>query len=30
LAALLTIPVIVWTSFACLIVIGEMKYEKLL
>ena len=29
-AALLTIPVIVWTAFASLIVIGEMKLEKLL
>jgi tryptophan-rich sensory protein len=29
-AALLTIPVIVWTAFASLIVIGEMKLEKLI
>lgn len=29
-AALLTIPVIIWTAFASLIVIGEMKIEKLL
>ncbi|MBL7858822.1 MAG: tryptophan-rich sensory protein [Cyclobacteriaceae bacterium] len=29
-AALLTIPVIVWTAFASLIVIGEMKIEKLI
>lgn len=29
-AALLTIPVVVWTLFATLIVIGEMKLEKLL
>ena len=29
-AALLTIPVIVWTVFASLIVIGEMKLEKLI
>jgi tryptophan-rich sensory protein len=29
-AALLTIPVIVWTTFASLIVIGEMKLEKLI
>ncbi len=28
IAALLTIPVIVWTAFASLIVIGEMKLEK--
>jgi tryptophan-rich sensory protein len=27
-AALLTLPVIVWTAFASLIVIGEMKLEK--
>lgn len=29
-AAYLTVPVIVWTSFANLIVIGEMKLEKLI
>ncbi|MEH6682008.1 MAG: TspO/MBR family protein [Sediminicola sp.] len=29
-AALLTIPVVLWTAFASLIVIGEMKLEKLL
>jgi tryptophan-rich sensory protein len=29
-AALLTIPVIVWTAFATLIVLGEMKIEKLI
>jgi tryptophan-rich sensory protein len=29
-AAILTIPVIVWTLFASLIVIGEMKLQKLL
>jgi tryptophan-rich sensory protein len=29
-AALLTAPVIIWTAFASLIVIGEMKLEKLL
>jgi len=29
-AALLTVPVIIWTAFASLIVIGEMKLEKLL
>lgn len=29
-AALLTIPVIVWTTFASIIVIGEMKLDKLL
>lgn len=29
-AALLTIPVIIWTLFASLIVIGEMKLEKLI
>jgi tryptophan-rich sensory protein len=29
-AALLTIPVIIWTIFASLIVIGEMKLEKLI
>lgn len=29
-AALLTIPVIIWTAFASLIVIGEMKLEKLI
>ncbi|MFD2571851.1 tryptophan-rich sensory protein [Spirosoma soli] len=30
LAAFLTLPVIIWTVFASLIVIGEMKLEKLL
>lgn len=29
-AAFLTIPVMVWTTFATLIVIGEMKLEKLI
>lgn len=29
-AALLTIPVIVWTAFASIIVLGEMKLEKLI
>ncbi|MDO1446995.1 tryptophan-rich sensory protein [Rhodocytophaga aerolata] len=29
-AALLTLPVIVWTAFASLIILGEMKVEKLL
>ena len=29
-AGLLTIPVIVWTTFASVIVIGEMKLEKLI
>ncbi|NUO03586.1 MAG: tryptophan-rich sensory protein [Saprospiraceae bacterium] len=29
-AALLTIPVIVWTLFASLIVVGEMKLQKLI
>ncbi len=29
-AALLTIPVIVWTAFASLIVVGEMKLGKLI
>lgn len=29
-AALLTIPVIIWTTFASLIVIGEMKLAKLI
>ncbi len=29
-ASLLTLPVIVWTSFATLIVLGEMKLEKLI
>jgi tryptophan-rich sensory protein len=29
-AALLTIPVIVWTTFASIIVIGEMKLDKLI
>lgn len=29
-AALLTIPVIVWTAFASIVVIGEMKLEKLI
>ena len=30
IAALLTIPVIVWTTFASIIVIGEMKIDKLI
>lgn len=30
LAASLTVPVIVWTAFATLIVLGEMKLKKLL
>lgn len=30
MAAFLTIPVMVWTTFATLIVIGEMKLEKLI
>ena len=29
-AALLTIPVIIWTAFASLIVVGEMRLEKLI
>lgn len=29
-AALLTIPVIIWTAFASWIVVGEMKLEKLI
>lgn len=29
-AALLTIPVIVWTTFASMIVVGEMKLDKLI
>ena len=29
-SALLTIPVILWTMFASIIVIGEMKLEKLI
>lgn len=30
IAALLTLPVVIWTSFATLIVLGEMRIEKLL
>lgn len=29
-AALLTVPVLIWTTFASLIVLGEMKLDKLL
>lgn len=30
IAALLTLPIIIWTAYASLIVIGEMKIQKLL